>query len=163
MIRLLIGLGLNIFSLILLQADCIGDFAINTTLKLLNNRQRFEDIPMGFSSLNAKNPFPDPWRWAAAQVDTLPVLNDMSAEDLARALHRQLATDLTGQELLAQLVVNSADPVTLIVTGRKARSGHPSGHSVSSHVSLNEPLTDQVPDYQRTRSLTINLSLSRSP
>ena len=97
--------------------------ALNTTLKILDLLGSSE-VPVGYSTLQPVNPFPAPWRWAAAQVDTLPVLNSLREGELERIRKRQLISDLSGQELLAQIVMNGSDPTTLVVTGPLSNVAH---------------------------------------
>lgn len=101
----------------------MGDVAVNTTLKILDLLGAHE-VPVGYSTLLPVHPFPAPWRWAAAQVDTLPILNPMRDGDMDGIRKRQLVLDLSGQELLAQLVMNASDPTLLVVTGPLSNVAH---------------------------------------
>jgi hypothetical protein len=72
---------------------------------------------VGLSTLGPEStPFPDKWRWDAARVDTLPLLNRLRPGE-AEGMWRSQLSQKPGQELLAEILMAQDEPVTLVVTG----------------------------------------------
>ena len=79
--------AIELLGVIVIGADSIGPMAVNTTLKLLHLLGRGE-VPVALSTLAGVHPFPDAWRWAPAQADTLPILNNLQVSaSQSRKLH----------------------------------------------------------------------------
>lgn len=101
------------------EADCFVNDAFSVTGKLMclvNERMNVPFFPIGISSFKGVNPFPLLWRCHAKNVDDLPCLN----------IPKHIATwnevksrseNLVGEQLLADLVMNSPDKVSICVTG----------------------------------------------
>ncbi|KAG2429404.1 hypothetical protein HYH02_014060 [Chlamydomonas schloesseri] len=94
----------RVVGITILDADCRVELAWNTTLKLLHTLGHGH-IPVAVSSLTAVNAFPDPWRNSVLSVDVLPLINDLTQEELAPL---RLATP--GEELMAQLLLGRGAP-----------------------------------------------------
>ncbi|ESS70879.1 inosine-adenosine-guanosine-nucleoside hydrolase [Trypanosoma cruzi Dm28c] len=101
------------------DADCFVADAFNITGKLmclLNKRANRPLFPIGISSFHGVNPFPMEWRCSAKNVDDLPSLNIPEHTEMWEKLKPDYEK-LVGEELLADLVMNSPEKVTICVTG----------------------------------------------
>eukprot|EP00752_Nemacystus_decipiens_P001901 g1831.t1 len=77
-------------------------------------------IPVAESTLTGVNAFPDAWRYDACKVNLLPQLNRFETEEQARRLEEgedDPSNGMSGQMLLAQTLLGSERPVTVIATG----------------------------------------------
>eukprot|EP00903_Cladosiphon_okamuranus_P005468 g5453.t1 len=77
-------------------------------------------IPVAESTLTGVNAFPDGWRYDACKVNLLPQLNGFETEEQARRLEEgedDPSNGMSGQMLLAQTLLGSERPVTVIATG----------------------------------------------
>jgi purine nucleosidase len=90
-------------------ADTLIDGAMLATRKILDLAGR-SDVAVAGGTLEGPNPFPFSWRLDCLKVSDLPVLNQRP-EVVAPA------SDLPGQEFLAQMLLSAPEPVTLLMTG----------------------------------------------
>ncbi|KAG2431521.1 hypothetical protein HXX76_009535 [Chlamydomonas incerta] len=111
--------AVRVVGITILDADCRAAVAWNTTLKLLHTLGHGA-IPVAVSSLPAVNPFPDPWRNSVLSVDVMPLINDLTQEDL-----EPLRLSTPGEELMAQLLLGSG-------SGSGANSGTSSGSNATT-------------------------------
>ncbi|RNF08056.1 inosine-adenosine-guanosine-nucleoside hydrolase [Trypanosoma conorhini] len=101
------------------DADCFVDDAFSVTgkvMSLVHTRAKVPLFPIGVSSFRGVNPFPSLWRSHAKNMDDLPCLNlpeHVALWDKVKAENRKLV----GEQLLADLVMNSPEKVTICVTG----------------------------------------------
>jgi purine nucleosidase len=123
---------LRIIGVTILDADCLAAVALSTTLKLLG-LLGLTDVPIAVSMAPGVNPFPDFWRWQGARVDSLPVLNQGGRF----APHPSQAVNATAPELLADLILRSTAPVTIVATGPLTNVAHAltaHGSALSAHI-----------------------------
>ncbi|ESL06543.1 inosine-adenosine-guanosine-nucleoside hydrolase [Trypanosoma rangeli SC58] len=101
------------------DADCFVNDAYNVAGKLMSLVHRRTNVPLfsiGKSSFHGVNPFPKLWRCHAKNMNDFPCLN--IPENVA--LWDKLKVDnekFVGEQLLADLVMNSENKVTICVTG----------------------------------------------
>lgn len=100
---------IDLRGIIVTPADCYIEPAVSATRKLLDLMGRSE-IPVAASTVRGLNPFPRALRRTSFQVDNLPILN--SKEHIDTPL-----VDEPGQEFLARLLCDTAEPVTVLETG----------------------------------------------
>lgn len=101
------------------DADCYVDYAFNVCGKLmsmLHCTERTELFPIGRCSFKGVNPFPSDWRWSATNVNDLPCINIPEHVALWEKLEDE-NKKLVGEQLMADLVINSKEKVTICVTG----------------------------------------------
>jgi purine nucleosidase len=110
----------DLVGITVLPADCIGEVALNTTLKILHYTGKHNDnIPVGLSTLTGQHEFPMQYRVEPLAVDMLPILNGPTVAEAV--LQAKAANKVVGQELFAQLLLQQHEPVTVVITGE----GHP--------------------------------------
>lgn len=90
-------------------ADCYAEQALETTLKLLQLRQRGE-VPVSVSQYHGVNAFPAEWRAKPRILNALPTLLNV-AVDLARVDARPSPT------FLRDALAAAPQPVTVLLTG----------------------------------------------
>lgn len=90
-------------------ADTYIEAALPATRKLLDLGGRSE-VVVGAGTLEGTHPFPHLFRVDSFKVDAMPILNQ-------RAELRAPLSPLSGQELLAQTLIEAPQPVTLVMTG----------------------------------------------
>ncbi|CBN77221.1 inosine-adenosine-guanosine-nucleoside hydrolase [Ectocarpus siliculosus] len=73
-------------------------------------------IPVAESTLDGVNTFPDAWRHDACKLNLLPQLNGFETEEEALRLEKG-EDGISGQLLLAQTLLASESPVTVVATG----------------------------------------------
>nr|1R4F_A Chain A, IAG-nucleoside hydrolase [Trypanosoma vivax]1R4F_B Chain B, IAG-nucleoside hydrolase [Trypanosoma vivax] len=101
------------------DADCFVENGFNVTGKimcLMHNNMNLPLFPIGKSAATAVNPFPKEWRCLAKNMDDMPILNipeNVELWDKIKAENEKYE----GQQLLADLVMNSEEKVTICVTG----------------------------------------------
>ncbi|HET7844123.1 MAG TPA: nucleoside hydrolase, partial [Xanthomonadales bacterium] len=98
----------ELVGVVVTPADCYLGPALSATRKLL--RWFGRDVPVAAGRLHGVNAFPAEWRAAPYRVDALPVLND---DD--RPLPP--VCDEAGDALIARLLREAREPVTILVTG----------------------------------------------
>ena len=109
----------HLLGCVVTDADCFVEPAAEVSAKLLATLRQDTHctlshvVAVATSTLEAVHPFPTEWRRLAYNIRDFPVLNTKNADDWKE----HLVTDTTGQEYLAKLVMDSAEPVTIISTG----------------------------------------------
>lgn len=98
-----------------IEADCFLGPAYEVTGKLLHGLIGLTDIPIAMSTLQGVHEFPKQFRRYSANMNDMPCLNTPSV--LGNWEKGKKADGITGQQLLADLVLGSATPVTICVTG----------------------------------------------
>ena len=101
--------GIDLLGISITPADTVLEGAVPATRKILDLAGR-SDVPVAGGTLEGPNPFPLSWRLDSLKVNDLPVLNQ----------HLEIgapASDLPGQELLAETLRRASGPVTLLMTG----------------------------------------------
>src|SRR5918992_2206761 len=101
--------GINLLGISITPADTILEGAVPATQKILDLAGR-SDVPVAGGTIEGPNPFPLSWRLDSLKVNDLPVLNQLPEI-------RAPASDLPGQELLAETLRRASGPVTLLLTG----------------------------------------------
>jgi len=101
--------GVDLLGISITPADTVLEGAVPVTRKILDLAGR-SDVAVAPGSLEGPNPFPYAWRLDCLKVNDLPVLNQR-AEILAPV------SDLPGHGLLARCLLETSEPVTLLVTG----------------------------------------------
>ena len=105
---------LDFVGCVVTDADCFIEEGFQVSGKLLSMLK--SNAPVGRSSLQGKHPFPDAWRRDCINMNDFPSLN--TKETLAHwEANRRHAVDVSGEQLMADLVMQSPQPVTLCVTG----------------------------------------------
>jgi purine nucleosidase len=106
---------------IVTDADCYIDSGVSVTGKLCSlirrkSRNSFPAFPIGRSTMHGVHPFPHEWRVDAKKMDDMPCLN---VPKYAEHWDKEFLDDksISGEELLARLVIHSETPVTICVTG----------------------------------------------
>ncbi|CCW59764.1 unnamed protein product [Phytomonas sp. EM1] len=110
---------IKVIGAIVTDADCLIDYAFDTSGKLMclmHLQESMELFPIGRSSFKGVNPFPWEWRCTASDMNCLPSINHPSVLELW-AKERPKREGLVGEQLLADLVMNSPEKVTICVTG----------------------------------------------
>eukprot|EP00760_Papus_ankaliazontas_P003389 PhM_4_TR11596/c0_g1_i1/m.58172/K01239/iunH; purine nucleosidase len=99
-----------------IDADCFVDDGCEVSAQVLAMFDLHRTVPVGRSSLLGVHEFPKEWRKDAINMKCLPCVN---TELVTKRLeeHNPLRKDITGEALMAELVLASPDPVTLVVTG----------------------------------------------
>eukprot|EP00906_Rhabdomonas_costata_P023555 RCo033886 len=100
----------ELLGIAVLDADCHIEPAVSAIRKILDLVGRSE-VVLGKSTLEGPNPFPPAWRSLASMTDNLPVLNSRPGEPAAQVSPKP------GQQVLAETILSSARPVTLVMTG----------------------------------------------
>lgn len=100
---------IDLRGIIVTPADCYIEPAVSATRKIVDLMGRSE-IPVAESTVRGLNPFPRALRRTSFQVDNLPILN--TREHIETSLARE-----SGQELLARLLRDAPEPVTVLETG----------------------------------------------
>ena len=104
----------DIIGCVVTDADCFIEEGFQVSGKLLSMLK--SNAPVGRSSLQGKHPFPDAWRRDSIHMNDFPSLN--TKETLAHwEANRRHAVDVSGEQLMADLVMQSPQPITLCVTG----------------------------------------------
>ena len=110
----LLGVHTQLIGCVVTDADCFIEEGFQVSGKLLSMLK--SNAPVGRSSLQGKHPFPDAWRCDCINMNDFPSLN--TKETLAHwEANRRHAVDVSGEQLMADLVMQSPQPVTLCVTG----------------------------------------------
>eukprot|EP00758_Cryptobia_borreli_P009331 Tbor_TRINITY_DN5471_c1_g1::TRINITY_DN5471_c1_g1_i1::g.24196::m.24196/K01239/iunH; purine nucleosidase len=73
-------------------------------------------VPIGKSTLTGVHPFPSEWRKDANNMNDFPCVNTPSILKQYNANNRH-ACELSGEELMAKIVMTSTEPVHICVTG----------------------------------------------
>lgn len=101
------------------DADCFADHAFDASgrlMAMMHCTDGADLFPIGRCSFKGVNPFPTEWRWAAANMRDLPCLNIPKHVDVWKK-HEAENKKLVGERLMADLVMNSKEKVTICVTG----------------------------------------------
>ncbi|ORC93406.1 putative inosine-adenosine-guanosine-nucleoside hydrolase [Trypanosoma theileri] len=109
----------NVIGCIVTDADCFATDAFNVTGKIMSLFHKHKNVPLfpiGKSSFKGVNPFPKEWRCHAKNMDDLPCLNIPEYSQFWDKVKVQ-NENLVGEQLLADLVMNSPDKVTICATG----------------------------------------------
>ena len=103
----------NIVGIIIIDGDCLIEPGYEATRKTiaLCNRQH---IPVYKSTIKAKHDFPMEWRIAHNLTDW-PVLNTPNLDE--RLSNYPIKDDITGEEFLCKLVLESPEPIAVVTTG----------------------------------------------
>nr|AGU68180.1 purine nucleosidase [Herpetomonas muscarum] len=104
---------------IVTDADCFVEYGFQVTGKimaLMHVEEAVDLFPIGCSSFKGVNPFPSEWRWSAKNMEDLPCVNMPQHLEIWRRVEAE-NRKLVGEELLAELVMNSKEKVTICVTG----------------------------------------------
>lgn len=109
----------KVIGCVVLDADCYVKDAYSCSGKLAalvrrKSGNKVPAFPIAKSTLSGVHPFPHEWRVDAKKMDDLPCLNIPQYCDGWEA---EFGSDRPGQDLLADLVMNSDAPVSLCVTG----------------------------------------------
>lgn len=120
---------LEIIGSIVVDADCFAAEAAECTQKALSMVMRLHPppatpVPVAISTCKCKSePFPDDWRKDCINMLDLPCLNTPStAAAAASGRYAALVTE-PGEAVMARLVMDSPEPVTLVVTGPLSNVG----------------------------------------
>ncbi|KAH9598834.1 Inosine/uridine-preferring nucleoside hydrolase domain [Trypanosoma melophagium] len=109
----------NFIGCIVTDADCFAADAFNVTGKVMSLFHKHTNtpiFPIGISSFKGVNPFPSEWRCHAKNMDDLPCLNIPEYAHFWERIKGE-CENLVGEQLLADLVMNSPTKVTICVTG----------------------------------------------
>lgn len=110
---------LKLIGCVVTDADCFVDAGFQVTGKLMTMMHCTEStnlFPIGRCSFKGKNSFPTDWRWCATNMNDLPSLNIPQHVSLWKKIEGE-NKKLIGEQLMADLVMNSKEKVTLCVTG----------------------------------------------
>lgn len=110
---------IKVIGCIVTDADCFVEHGFQVSGKLMALMHREEGIdlfPIGCTSFKGVNPFPSDWRWNARNMSDLPSMNTPESVALWKELEAQ-NQKLVGEQLLADLVMQSPEKVTICVTG----------------------------------------------
>jgi len=106
---LLLTYDVDLLGISITPADTVLEGAVPATQKILDLAGR-STVAVAAGTLEGPNPFPHSWRLDCMKVNDLPVLNQR--DEIAAPL-----SDLSGQEYLARSLLESGEPVTLLMTG----------------------------------------------
>nr|CCC89757.1 putative IAG-nucleoside hydrolase [Trypanosoma congolense IL3000] len=109
----------NLIGCICTDADCFVENGFDVSGKIMCLAHRLLGTPLypiGKSPAVGVNAFPTAWRFNAKNIDDMPFLNIEADVQLWEKLKPQNAS-YNGQQLLADLVMNSEEKVTICVTG----------------------------------------------
>eukprot|EP00759_Apiculatamorpha_spiralis_P043598 PhF_6_TR40898/c0_g2_i1/m.61864/K01239/iunH; purine nucleosidase len=104
----------DLIGCIVIDADCFVQAAYETSRKLLATMNKLSSVRVAKSTLTGTHAFPHEWRKLANNMNDFPVLNSQVVLDRVAAVPEEV---LSGEELLAELVLNHPVPVTVIITG----------------------------------------------
>lgn len=111
--------AVKVIGSIVTDADCFVQHAFSVTGKLMALMQVEEGVdlfPIGRSSFQGVNPFPSDWRWNAKNMDDLPCVNIPKHVKVWESVKAENEKYM-GEQLMADLVMNSKEKVTICVTG----------------------------------------------
>lgn len=106
---------LEITGVVVIDADCFIEEGFQVSGKLLS-LMGLDHVPVGRSSLKGLHPFPKEWRKDAVNMNDLPCLNSGDLKNRWNANKRH-AVDVSGEQLLADLVMHGEGKTTIAVTG----------------------------------------------
>ncbi|MDJ1484799.1 nucleoside hydrolase [Cytophagaceae bacterium YF14B1] len=109
MVLLLLMDNVDLIGVSITPADCYGENAVETTLKLLSKAGRL-DIPVGLGNLHGINAFPSEWRARPKILNALPLLINIDTT-------ASLSTVVSSQILLTQKLKEAEAPVSILLTG----------------------------------------------
>jgi purine nucleosidase len=112
----------DVVGITVLPADCIGEVAFNTTLKILQFTGQ-TNIPVGLSTLTGQHEFPMQYRVEPLVVDMLPMLNGPAVADAV--LQAKSVNTEVGQKLFAKLLLAQQEPINVVATGKRACRSSP--------------------------------------
>jgi purine nucleosidase len=95
-------------AVVVTEADCFAQPAVSASHSILRLAGR-RDVPVGLSTARPVNPFPSEWRMASWMIDSLPILQ-ATHDGTQRVVEH-------GEALLARVLRESDEPVTVLVTG----------------------------------------------
>lgn len=118
--------NVRVVGCVVTDADCYVDHAHSVSGKLASmmyhkSGKSFQPFPIAKSSLKGIHPFPHDWRVDAKKMDDLPCLN---VPQYAKAWKEDFLSEKLGEELLAELVMNSTQLVSICVTGPLSNVAH---------------------------------------
>ena len=105
----------ELIGVIVIDADCFVDPAVDVSGKVLS-MMGLHHVPVGKSSLLGVHEFPKEWRKDATNMNDLPCINTRDVLAAWEKNNRHKVT-VTGEQLLADLVMSSPTPVSICVTG----------------------------------------------
>ncbi|KPI87733.1 hypothetical protein ABL78_3206 [Leptomonas seymouri] len=111
--------AVKVIGCVVTDADCYVEHGFNVSGKLMALMSAQEGTPLfpiGKTSFKGVNPFPSEWRWSAKNMEDLPCVNipkHVAIWDAVRGANNALV----GEELMAKLVMESPEKVTICVTG----------------------------------------------
>ncbi|KAG5499433.1 hypothetical protein JKF63_07996 [Porcisia hertigi] len=111
--------SVKVIGCIVTDADCFVDHAFNVSGKvmaMMHAREATALFPVAKTSFKGVNPFPSEWRWNAKNMEDLPCVNIPQHVAIWEAVRAENDA-LVGEEVMAQLVMSSAEKVTICVTG----------------------------------------------
>jgi purine nucleosidase len=111
-LSLLLLLGyedLDILGISVTPADCFAEAAVPATRRILDLAGR-TDIVTAEATIDGPNPFPDDWRLDSFKIEAFPIFNQSGT--ITSPLSEE-----TGQGFLARSILDSPEPVTLLMTG----------------------------------------------
>jgi purine nucleosidase len=114
LLALLASPKVDVVGVTVLPADCIGEVAFNTTLKILHFTGQ-TNIPVGLSTLTGQHEFPMQYRVEPLAVDMLPMLNGPAVADAV--LQAKKVNTVLGQELFARVLLEQQEPIQVVITG----------------------------------------------
>lgn len=109
----------KVIGCVVTDADCFVDTGFQVSGKLMTLMHCTESVkmfPIGRCSFKGLNPFPTDWRWCATNMNDLPSLNIPEHVALWKRVERENEKHI-GEQLMADLVMNSKEKVTICVTG----------------------------------------------
>lgn len=101
--------NVEVIGIVITPADCFGQEALTTTLKILSLKGRL-DIPVALSSARPLNPFPYAWRISASAINYTPRLINVEVD-------QQLVSHLPPDKFINDCVTKVRRPVTVLMTG----------------------------------------------
>ena len=144
--------SVHLVGISVIDADCLLEPAYEVARRLLSLVHR-DSIPIAKSTLGGVHPFPDEWRSHCERCLDLPVLN---ISRILEACEKRPIVATTGQQLLVDMVRQSPEPVTIVVTGPMTNVAWALDHDPCFHQNVRE-----VGAVLLTRSL--NIHCPRSP
>jgi purine nucleosidase len=106
---------IELIGVVVIDADCFIEPAFEVSGKVLS-MMGLQSVPVGKSSLKGVHEFPTEWRKDATNMNDMPSANTPAVLAAWEAANRH-KVDKTGEQLLADLVMESDSPVKICVTG----------------------------------------------
>lgn len=109
----------KVIGCVVTDADCYVEHAFDVSGKvmaLMHVEEQTPLFPLAKTSFKGVNPFPSEWRWNAKNMEDLPCVNIPKHQAVWEAVRAENDA-LVGEELMAKLVMESPEKVTICVTG----------------------------------------------